>query len=96
MIQLKIEGLNNEKSLIETKLHTKTPPKVKEKEENEGVILSLYNDFCEFVSTTLKDWEFSVNTGVTFKDGIFMLILKQLRTMEKDIELLFTVLLQFL
>ncbi|GCF68390.1 TPA: AAA family ATPase [Bacillus cereus] len=71
LIQLKIEGLNNEKSLIETKLHTKTPPKVKEKEENEGVILSLYNDFCEFVSTTLKDWEFSVNTGVTFKDGIF-------------------------
>ncbi|MCK2005125.1 AAA family ATPase [[Brevibacterium] frigoritolerans] len=65
----KIEYLTKEKIFVEDNLK-KQPEKIT-LNENDGVVLNAYQDFCEFMSNVLKRWNFSKETNVIFKDGQF-------------------------
>lgn len=69
----KLDELNKEKTLIENKLNEKPKAKSKEKDNNDGIILNAYKEFCEYMEKILKRWHFSIKPTVTFdKDkGLF-------------------------
>ncbi|UOY94181.1 hypothetical protein MUG87_08805 [Ectobacillus sp. JY-23] len=65
----KIADLNDKKTAIEDKLKKK--PKTITTSEDNGVVLSSYNEFCTYMSRTLKRWKFSKNPNVIYMDGVF-------------------------
>ena len=67
----KLEDLKTEKELISNQLKDKLKTKIINNEDNDGVIVSSIDDFCEYLSSTLKRWKFSKTPKVLYDNGEF-------------------------
>ncbi|MGM0844996.1 MAG: hypothetical protein ACQEUT_08465 [Bacillota bacterium] len=67
----RITDLINEKNMVLERLRKQPEKEETSVDENEGVILSAYNEFSYYMSNILKRWKFSKEPNVIFKDGKF-------------------------
>ncbi|TYS17099.1 hypothetical protein FZC78_10815 [Rossellomorea vietnamensis] len=67
----RITDLINEKEIVLEKLRKQPEKKNINTNENEGLILSAYNEFCKYMSNILKRWKFSKEPTVIFDEGKF-------------------------